>query len=87
MRRPFTLTHPNYSHFLLIRFGKTIRRLRTQQNLSQEAFADLCELHRTYISDIELGKRNVSLENIEKIAKALGTNVSQLFSETENETI
>lgn len=72
---------------LLIRFGKTIRRLRTQQNLSQEAFADLCELHRTYISDIELGKRNVSLENIEKIAKALGTNVSQLFSETENETI
>ena len=72
---------------LLIRFGKTIRRIRTQQNLSQEAFADLCELHRTYISDIELGKRNVSLENIEKIAKALGTNVSQLFSETENETI
>ena len=72
---------------LLIRFGKTIRRLRTQQNLSQKAFADLCENHRTYISDIELGKRNVSLENIEKIAKALGTNVSQLFSETENETI
>lgn len=72
---------------LLIRFGKTIRRLRTQQNISQEAFADLCDLHRTYISDIELGKRNVSLENIEKIATALGTNVSQLFTEVENETI
>lgn len=72
---------------LLIRFGKTIRRLRTQQNISQEAFADLCDLHRTYISDIELGKRNVSLENIEKIATALGTNVSQLFTEVENESI
>jgi transcriptional regulator with XRE-family HTH domain len=72
---------------LLIRFGKTIRRLRTQQNISQEAFADLCDLHRTYISDIELGKRNISLENIEKIATALGTNVSQLFAEVENETI
>ena len=72
---------------LLIRFGKTIRRLRTQQNIAQEAFADLCDLHRTYISDIELGKRNISLENIEKIATALGTNVSQLFAEVENETI
>ena len=68
---------------LLIRFGKTIRRLRTQQNIYQEAFADLCDLHRTYISD----KRNISLENIEKIATALGTNVSQLFAEVENETI
>ena len=72
---------------LLIRFGKTVRRLRTQQNISQEAFADLCDLHRTYISDIELGKRNVSLENIEKIAHALGTTVSQLFMEAENESI
>ncbi|MCQ2508742.1 MAG: helix-turn-helix domain-containing protein [Dorea sp.] len=72
---------------LLIRFGKTVRKLRTQQNISQEAFADLCDLHRTYISDIELGKRNVSLENIEKIACALGTTVSQLFLEAENESI
>lgn len=72
---------------LMIRFGKAVRRLRTQQNISQEAFAELCDLHRTYISDIELGKRNVSLENIEKIAHALGTTVSQLFMEAENESI
>lgn len=72
---------------LLIRFGKTVRRLRSEQNISQESFADLCDLHRTYISDIELGKRNVSLENIEKIAFALGISVSQLFTEAENESI
>ena len=56
---------------LLIRFGKTVRKLRMQQNISQEAFADRCDLHRTYISDIERGQRNLSLENIEKIASAL----------------
>lgn len=71
---------------LLIRFGKTVRKLRMQQNISQEAFADRCDLHRTYISDIERGQRNLSLENIEKIASALGTTVSQLFAEAENET-
>lgn len=72
---------------LLIRFGKTVRKLRMQQNISQEAFADRCDLHRTYISDIERGQRNLSLENIEKIASALGTTVSQLFVEAENETL
>ncbi len=72
---------------LMISFGKTVRRLRIKQKISQEAFADTCGLHRTYISDIELGKRNVSLENIEKIADALGISVSQLFAETENESI
>lgn len=72
---------------LLIRFGKTVRKLRMQQNISQEAFADRCDLHRTYISDIERGQRNLSLENIEKIASALGTTVSQLFAEAENETL
>lgn len=72
---------------LLTRFGKTVRKLRMQQNISQEAFADRCDLHRTYISDIERGQRNLSLENIEKIASALGTTVSQLFAEAENETL
>lgn len=48
----------------------------------------MCELHRTYISDIELGKRNVSLENIEKISKALNLNISEIFEAVEsNETI
>ena len=43
----------------------------------------MCELHRTYISDVELGKRNISLENIGKMAKALDLNISLLFEEVE----
>lgn len=67
------------------RFGLAVRRLRTDKGVSQEGFADLCELHRTYISDIELGKRNVSLENIDRIAKALGITITKLFEEVEKE--
>jgi len=47
--------------------------------LSQEAFADKCGLDRTYISGIERGRRNVSLRNIEKIAKTLGASISGLM--------
>ena len=52
-------------------FGKNVRKYRKKLNLSQEQFAGLCGLHRTYISDIECCQRNVSLENVERIAKAL----------------
>lgn len=70
------------------RFGSAIRKLRMNRGISQEAFADLCNLHRTYISDIELGKRNVSLENIKHIADALGIKMSDLFEEVEsNESV
>ena len=65
-------------------FGSTIRKLRISKGISQETFADLCNLHRTYISDIELGKRNVSLENIERIAIALQVPITKLFEEVEN---
>ncbi len=68
---------------LLTAFGHTLRKIRSEQGISQEQFADLCSLHRTYISDIELGKRNVSLENIEKLAKALNMKISELFQEVE----
>ena len=64
---------------VLMRFGEAVRKLRQERQISQEEFADMCGLHRTYISDIELGKRNVSLENIEKIAVALGISISDLF--------
>lgn len=73
---------------ILTKFGRTVRKFRTSKGISQEKFADMCELHRTYISDIELGKRNVSLENIEKISKALNLNISEIFEAVEsNETI
>lgn len=65
-------------------FGAAVRKLRREQNISQEQLADMCCLHRTYISDVELGKRNVSLENIAKIASALGISITGLFAEVEN---
>jgi transcriptional regulator with XRE-family HTH domain len=62
-----------------VRFGKAIRRKRNQLRVSQEAFADLCGLDRTYIGGIERGERNVALVNIERIAKALKVSLSELF--------
>lgn len=62
------------------RFGMKLRQFRERNGLSQEAFADLCELDRTYISGIERGKRNPSLRNVAKIAAALQVSISQLFA-------
>lgn len=58
-----------------------LRRLRTSANISQEDFAELCGLHRTYISDIERCTRNVSIDNIERIANALHIPASDLLKE------
>lgn len=58
-----------------------IKQLRGELNISQEHLADLCELHRTYISDIERGNRNISIDNIEKIADALHVTPSDLLKE------
>jgi transcriptional regulator with XRE-family HTH domain len=63
---------------ILLRFGDRLRKLRKERGLSQEVFAGLCDLDRTYIGGIERGERNVSLRNIEVIAKALGLSVSEL---------
>jgi transcriptional regulator with XRE-family HTH domain len=62
-----------------IRFGKAVRQKRTKLGVSQEAFADMCLLDRTYIGGIERGERNVALVNIEKIAKTLKLTISELF--------
>lgn len=50
--------------------GKRIKELRIKEGLSQEEFAFKCDLDRTYITSLERGKRNISLTNLEKIAKA-----------------
>ena len=62
-----------------IRFGKALRRRRQKLGVSQEAFADMCQLDRTYIGGIERVERNVALVNIEKIAKTLRLSIAQLF--------
>ncbi len=61
--------------------GAVIRKKRHAQNLSQESFADLCGVHRTYMGAIERGERNISLLNIRRIASALNLKPSELFSE------
>jgi transcriptional regulator with XRE-family HTH domain len=58
--------------------GSVVRELRAGLGISQEMLAERCELHRTYIGGIERGERNVSLENIVRLAKALKVSPSKL---------
>ena len=64
-----------------IKFGNRAKELRLKSGISQEKMAELAELDRTYIPGIEAGKRNVSLEVIEKIAKAFSMSISELLSD------
>ena len=60
-------------------FGTNVRKYRTELGLSQEKFGEICGLHRTYISDIERFERSISLENVQRIADALGVETYKLF--------
>ena len=66
------------------KLGKAIVQLRKQRGLAQEKFANDAEIDRRYMSDIENGKRNISIDVIERLAKCLGISVSELFSVAEN---
>lgn len=57
--------------------ANNMRTLRTKENISQEDFADKCGLHRTYISDVERCTRNISIDNIDRIAKAFDISASE----------
>ncbi|MCP5325907.1 MAG: helix-turn-helix transcriptional regulator [Oceanospirillaceae bacterium] len=63
---------------LFLAFGQNVKKIRLQKGLSQEELGALSDLDRTYVSGIERGKRNVSLLNIAKIAKALDVSISEL---------
>ena len=58
---------------------KRIRELRNKSGLSQEQFALLIDMDRTYLASVESGKRNISLENIKKIADGFNISLSELF--------
>jgi transcriptional regulator with XRE-family HTH domain len=64
---------------VLVRFGEQLRRVRTRQGISQERLAELAGLHRTYVSSVERGLRNISLLNIDKLADALGVPLATLM--------
>jgi transcriptional regulator with XRE-family HTH domain len=63
--------------------GKRIRELRSRKGWSQEFLAEESGLHRTYLGGIERGLRNPSLNNLVKIARALGVTLRELFSDVE----
>ena len=60
-------------------FGRRVRELRIERNLSQEKLAELAELHRNYVGGIERGERNVSLRNIVKLAHGLDVRPAKLL--------
>lgn len=64
------------------RLAKNLRLLRAHHGLSQEALAHLVELHRTYVGSIERSERNVSIDNVEKLATAFGVDICDLLSES-----
>ena len=63
------------------KFGKRVRTLRNKKGVSQEALAFQAGIDRTYMTSVENGKRNISIQNIEKIIKALGVSMGEFFSE------
>ena len=62
-----------------VTFGKRLRHLREVRRMSQEDLAHEAELDRTYVSSVERGKRNISIENVARLAKALGIPPSSLL--------
>ncbi len=69
--------------FSRLTFGRAIRRERERIGLSQEAFAENANVHRTYISSVELGKVSVGIEVANSLATALGLRLSELISQAE----
>lgn len=61
--------------------GKNLRQKRIEKQISQEELAEIAGLHRTYIGSVERGERNISIDNIEKLCKALNMSIKELLSE------
>lgn len=68
-----------------VAFGKACRDYREKMKISQEKFALLIGMDRTYYASVESGKRNISIQNIEKIADGLGISLAELMDKVENE--
>jgi CheY-like chemotaxis protein/DNA-binding XRE family transcriptional regulator len=66
--------------------GAEVRRRRSSLGISQEELGERAALHRTYVSDVEAGKRNLSLESLERLARALGASLSSVFDAIETQS-
>lgn len=62
------------------RLATNLRSLRNSQDLSQETLAELANFHRTFVSQVERGKNNIALDNVEKLAKALNVDIQELLA-------
>ncbi len=65
---------------VLQRYGERIKGLRKEKDLTQEELADKAHLHLTYVGAVERGRKNISLKNVEKLAKGLGVSLAEFFS-------
>jgi transcriptional regulator with XRE-family HTH domain len=70
---------------LRVGLGRAVARLRREAGYSQEAFALACKVHRTYMTGIERGRHNVSLDILERVARGLRLDTGQLLAEAEKE--
>ncbi|TAM01104.1 MAG: XRE family transcriptional regulator [Paraburkholderia sp.] len=75
------MTHPTQKCDVQQLFGSNVRRIRHAKGLTQEKLAEAADLHPNYISSVERGERNISIGNIERIAKALGVTMAELVAE------
>jgi len=62
------------------RFAQKLREARVARRISQEALADIAGLHRTYVGSVERGERNISIDSMERLAQALGLDVTDLLA-------
>jgi len=70
----------HHKQAVLMRFGRRVRDIRESRGISQERLGEFAKLHRTYIGMIERAEKNITLVNIEKIARALNLSVGDLFT-------
>lgn len=69
-----------YNMDIRLLVGKRVKALRNNMGISQEELADMVGLDRTYITSVERGKRNISIVNVEKLAKALQVSLAEFFA-------